>query len=122
MRTESEIAPMGEFGNVHLSQEEHLKLLTRFGADVTKDYIERLSCWLKNTRKRRNSHYACILTWIRKDRTIFITSADPEPTRLPLIEEAELRHRAEIMQNVRKREGMPYLSIEELVARLKEMP
>ena len=66
---------LGEFLNVDLTDEEQYKLRSRFGDPVTDDYIERLSCWLKNTRKRRSSHYACILTWIRKDRTIVARSA-----------------------------------------------
>lgn len=91
---------LGEFANVKLTLEEDIKLRNRFGDSVTEDYIERLSCWLKNTRKKRPSHYATLLTWIRKDGTI---TAKIRPFQ-PLIEEAELRSRAEVMHKVSQRD------------------
>lgn len=94
----------GEFDNVRMSTTEHQKLLCRFGETVTADYIERLSGWLKdNPRKKSASHYARILAWLRKDRTI--ERAVPMPAA-PLIEAAELAERAKILMNVRKREGL----------------
>jgi len=87
----------GEFENVALSEVEHIKLLTRFGAPMTADYIEKLSAYLKmRPRKRYASHYAVILQWIRKDGTI--TANTPKPQ--PILEEAELNHRAEVLQRL----------------------
>lgn len=102
--------PAGEFGNVQLSEAEHIKLLTRFGASVTAEYIEKLSCWFADhprKAKASRSHYARILSWIRKDRTIEL--ATPQPTA-PLIEEAELRERATIIHEIRMNELNAWIS------------
>lgn len=107
---------LGEFSNVDLSFVEHQKLRSRFGEAATVEYIEKLSCWFElNPRKKKGRHYARLLVWMRKDLTVKVHT--PEP--LPLIEEAEYRHRAEIMQQIREREHLPYLTVEELVERLK---
>ena len=112
----------GEFANVNLSSQEFERLNSRFGPSVTRDYVEKLSCWLEmNPRKakRPRKDYARLISWIVKDETVKRALAPPEPKTAPLIEAAELRMRAELMQQIREREKMPYLSVEELVARLK---
>ena len=58
----------GEFSNVLLSFSEHQKLGERFGQATTEMWIEKLSCWLESTGKQRESHYATILTWDRRDK------------------------------------------------------
>jgi hypothetical protein len=106
----------GEFLNVRLSPVELEKLRSRFGPQVTEDYIERLSCYLKrHPRRKCYSAYATILTWIRKDGTIEAHTPEPQP----LIDEMELRHRAEVMQRYQAREGLPVVPIDEIVRRLK---
>ncbi len=110
----------GEFQNVHLSIVEHQKLTERYGSAATGDYIERLSCWLKNTRKRRTCHYACILTWIRKDATIqaFTPPLSPAPS---LLDEMEQQHRAQCLQRVRIREGLTPNDIDSCLRAIKEL-
>lgn len=101
---------VGEFNNVILSEEQHIRLLTRFGPSVTKDYIDRLSGWFADhprKAKASRSHYARILAWVRKDRTLEAYNEpinDSGKESAPLIEEAELRERAEIMFSIRMNE------------------
>jgi len=106
----------GEFLNVRLSPMEHQKLLSRYGEAVTADYIERLSCWLKNTRKRRTSHYACLLQWIRKDKTIEIRSAPP---LAPAFDEGELLIKARAIVREHERMGLPPVTVEAVMERLR---
>jgi hypothetical protein len=57
--------PHGQFNNVLLSQEEHMKI------HVFRDeYIERLSEYLESSGKKYRSHYATILAWMRKDGVV----------------------------------------------------
>lgn len=56
----------GEFQNVNLSEEEHKKLIVKFGEIGTKDRIEGLSTGLESKGYKYKSHYATILSWDRK--------------------------------------------------------
>jgi hypothetical protein len=111
---------LGEFSNVVLSLGEHQKLRSRYGEAVTVDYIERLSCWLKNNpRKKRSSHYATILTWVRKDKTHAMYAQAMEP-QTPLMLEMEQYHRAECLFNVNLREGYPK-TMEQCLAAIRRL-
>ena len=57
---------MGEFKNVHLTEEELEKLKEQFPYDW-QERIERLSQYMASKGKRYKSHYATILTWARKE-------------------------------------------------------
>jgi hypothetical protein len=57
----------GEFQNILLTEAEHEKVLTRFGAGAP-ELIEAVSSWLESTGTKRKSHYATILTWARRDK------------------------------------------------------
>jgi hypothetical protein len=57
----------GEFNNVKLIEEEHNKLIEKYGNDTTKTYIEKLSLYIEQKGNKYKSHYATILTWIRRD-------------------------------------------------------
>ena len=57
----------GEFQNVLLSDEEHGKLLIRFGELETQERIERLSAGISSKGYKYKSHYATILNWARND-------------------------------------------------------
>lgn len=57
----------GEFQNVRLTQEEHQKLVTTYGDQVTRKYIESLGGWLAQSNKHYKSHYATIRNWCRRD-------------------------------------------------------
>lgn len=57
----------GEFKNVLLSQDEFKKLSENY-PKIYEDYIERLSIYIKQKGKKYKSHYATILSWMRKDK------------------------------------------------------
>lgn len=58
---------LGEFENVKLSNIELEKLNENYGETKTNEMIEKVSAYVKQTGKKYKSHYATILTWIRKD-------------------------------------------------------
>lgn len=60
----------GEFSNVKLSEIEHTKLINQYGDKVTKDFIEKVDAYVESTGKKYKSHYATILSWIRKEPNI----------------------------------------------------
>lgn len=60
---------LGEFKNVKLSEEEHNKLIERFGKGSTDDLIEELAGYIASTNKKYASHYATILNWARRKTT-----------------------------------------------------
>lgn len=57
----------GTFGNVKLTDTEYHKLLSDYSESTISDYIERLSLYVEQKGDKYKSHYATILTWIRKD-------------------------------------------------------
>lgn len=67
----NEIEPLkyGEFENVKLSTDEHMKLVERFGLETTTELIEELGGYLASTNKRYASHYATLLNWARRKKT-----------------------------------------------------
>lgn len=56
----------GEFENVSLTEEEHQKLLDKYGEKNTNILIEELSGYMASTKKKYASHYATILNWARR--------------------------------------------------------
>ncbi len=52
---------------VNMKEEEHEKLIEKFGEAETRDRIERLSLYKKSTGKRYKCDYSTILAWARKD-------------------------------------------------------
>jgi len=52
---------------VFLSEDEHKKLIERFGEKQTDDYIERLNNGIGSKGYKYKSHYFTILNWSRKD-------------------------------------------------------
>jgi hypothetical protein len=59
---------LGEFKNVHLSEDELQKLNSSLGKEKAEDLIERLSSYMVSSGKGYNSHYATLLNWSRKDQ------------------------------------------------------
>ena len=57
----------GEFDNVRLTDEEHRKLVDRFGDIDTIEKIEALSGYKKSKGRSYRDDYATILTWARRD-------------------------------------------------------
>ena len=53
---------------VYLTDDEHSKLVERFGRDPTNRLIEDLNNGIMSKGYKYNSHYHTILTWDRKDR------------------------------------------------------
>jgi len=58
----------GEFQNVLLTDEEHEKLNENLGEKIAKDFIEKLSAYMKSKGKHYKDHYATILNWSRRDK------------------------------------------------------
>lgn len=55
---------------VFLTDIEYKKLIKELGESLTKEYIERLSLYIRSQglEKKYKSHYATILTWNRRDK------------------------------------------------------
>ncbi len=60
-------ASYGEFDNVTLTDEEHGKLIKKFGEAGCCERIESLSEYIASKNTHYASHYATILSWARKD-------------------------------------------------------
>ena len=58
----------GEFKNVKLSEDEHKKLIERFGVKGTEEWIKKLDGYVASTGKKYKSHYHTILTWADKEK------------------------------------------------------
>lgn len=56
----------GSFENVKLTDSEYSKLMSDY-PNITDDYIERVSTYIAQKGDKYKSHYATILTWIRRD-------------------------------------------------------
>lgn len=69
----------GEFLNVKLSDTEYEKLISQYGNNVTNDFVEKLSMYIESTGKKYKSHYATILTWLKKEPGIKKTDCE-KPT------------------------------------------
>lgn len=54
---------------VKLTEEEHKKLIDKFGTTETNDFIERLNNYIGSKGTKYKSHYHTILNWNRKDTT-----------------------------------------------------
>lgn len=57
----------GEFANVHLTDTELGKLLSRWTREQVQHEIESLSAYMKSKGKAYKDHYATILVWIKRD-------------------------------------------------------
>ena len=61
--------PYPEFANVNkMTEEQHHKLIERFGEERTKDMVENLSLYIASKGDKYKDHYATILSWEKKDR------------------------------------------------------
>lgn len=58
----------GEFENVKLTEAEHEKLIERFGAAGTENWIHKLSSWKESKGKKTKSDYATILNWKEREQ------------------------------------------------------
>jgi len=67
VKSDSPKKSYGEFSNVTLTDEEHAKLIERFGKKGANDRIENLSSAIASKGYKYKSHYATILTWERMD-------------------------------------------------------
>jgi len=58
-----------EYANVNkMTEEEHHKLIERFGEEHTRDMVENLSLYIASKGDKYRNHYATILSWEKKDR------------------------------------------------------
>jgi 5-methylcytosine-specific restriction endonuclease McrA len=60
--------PYGELQNVLLTDQEHEKLIERFGGAVVQDKIAALDLAIASKGLKYQSHYATLLNWDRMDR------------------------------------------------------
>ncbi|PZM86413.1 hypothetical protein DLH72_01025 [Candidatus Gracilibacteria bacterium] len=72
----------GELENVKLSLEEKNKLIENYGEIKTNEFIEKLSLYLESKGDKYKSHYATILTWMRKENIPKIQKAKTNFTDL----------------------------------------
>jgi hypothetical protein len=52
----------GEFKNIHLTEENHKKLIDKFSLK-TDDLIEEMSAYIAQSGKRYKNHYAALINW-----------------------------------------------------------
>lgn len=82
--------PYGDF--VRLTDEEHAKLIERFGPQGATDRISRLDAYIGSTGKRYRSHYHTIISWEHREPNNGKPKREPQrgdPDWLPTWEEAE---------------------------------
>lgn len=94
---------LGAGANVRLSERERGWLVEKYGEEATAAKIEDLSHYLNKKRTRYKSHFWVLRDWMRRDKTIAL--ATPPKLLAPLLEEAELRERAEILHSIRAHEA-----------------
>ncbi len=81
----------GEFDNVKLTEEEHAKLIAKFGEDGCKEHICKLSEYIASKNVRYQSHYATILSWSRKDQAPKSDERKAEPKQRPVSDFSKFR-------------------------------
>ena len=59
--------PHGTFLNVFLTDAEKEKLLTAYPKETVDEYIDRVSMFIESSGKEYKSHYAVLLSWMRRD-------------------------------------------------------
>jgi len=52
---------------VLLTEKEFIKLVNKYGASTTKQYIQKLNIYIGSKGRRYKSHYFTILNWLNKD-------------------------------------------------------
>lgn len=57
----------GEFGNVLLTDEEHNKLIDRYGSQTLDRFIKNLDLWLGEGHTKK-SHYMTIIRWVENEK------------------------------------------------------
>ena len=77
----------GEFKNVKLTQEEKEKLNKNYHELRTNEFITRLDNYIESTGKRYKSHYATIISWIRKEQADKKQSGKVKKARFENIQE-----------------------------------
>lgn len=68
----------GELKNVFLSDDEHKKLVERYGRSATSQLIGELSTYMGSSGKRYKDHYATILNWAKRKGIAEVTPP-PKP-------------------------------------------
>ncbi len=95
----------GELKNVQLTEEEHTKLVTRYGKSATNHLIEELSTYMGASGKKYRSHYATILNWARRKGTEEVKVKAPVVVEVVTPEQAQVNKTK--LEEVRK--AMPFL-------------
>ncbi len=68
---------------VYLTDDEHKKLLEKFGGEETKNRIERLNNYIGSKGAKYKSHYHTILTWANRDKEKPLIAASLQKTIVP---------------------------------------
>ncbi len=68
---------------VYLTDDEHKKLLEKFGGEETKNRIERLNNYIGSKGAKYKSHYHTILTWANRDKEKPLIVASSQKTAAP---------------------------------------
>jgi predicted phage replisome organizer len=63
----NELKKYGEYLNVSLNNSEYNKLVNEYGEKTTKQYIEKLSCYMESRGKKYKNYSATIRNWLRGD-------------------------------------------------------
>lgn len=64
---DKERTPLGEFGNVFLSDDEINKLNQDYGENNVREYIRRVDEWVQSTGRTRSDYYATLRHWLDQD-------------------------------------------------------
>ena len=67
-KEESGRTSLGEFGNVSLSQQEHQKLIDRFGNNETARAVEELSAYCRSRGRAYKDYYATLISWCKRNQ------------------------------------------------------
>jgi len=68
---------------IYLTDDEHQKLLEKFGEPGTKDRIEKLNNYIGSKGNKYKSHYHTILTWSNRDKEKPLFVASSQKTTAP---------------------------------------
>ena len=93
----------GEFANVHLSADEHAKLVERYGKSAINQLIGELSTYTKSSGKSYKDHYATLLNWAQRKGVVDVEKPKQVVEEVELTEEqrqANLARIASIRENL----------------------
>jgi hypothetical protein len=76
---EKEKGVYGELDNVYLLSDQYANLVRDYGVDVISKYVEKLSLYIPNGKRKYKDHNATIRTWLNNDNVKKIKSVKLPP-------------------------------------------